>query len=281
MQRFTSINSIDLAKTKLEAKYQTKIKAIFKNIANDVAKLYASNGNYKDVADNYYTDFVALIRNIMRDTCNTFLYSIRGEKKEITKEEEEQANNLFLISIVLFIANQSEKKVKYITDTNKVMIDYEVEQAELQSLLQASKIQEEINRTLDNKKREQLIKKKANVESKNSISNNIKSNLLDKAENRSNLIAEDIVGSSESFTREEEAKLVQNLNPEDVYVKEWVSVLDKRTRQDHVKADGQVVNLNESFIVGGERLLYPRDNNASISQTARCRCIHLIKKLDK
>ena len=55
-------------------------------------------------------------------------------------------------------------------------------------------------------------------------------------------------------------------------VKEWVSVDDNRTREAHHHADGQVVPLDEPFIVDGEELMYPGDINGSASNVINCRC---------
>lgn len=54
--------------------------------------------------------------------------------------------------------------------------------------------------------------------------------------------------------------------------KEWVSTLDGRTRPEHADADGQVVEIDESFIVGGEKLEYPGDPNGSPWNIYQCRC---------
>ena len=54
--------------------------------------------------------------------------------------------------------------------------------------------------------------------------------------------------------------------------REWISADDARTRQDHVDADGQVVGMDEPFIVGGEALMYPGDPAGPPEQTINCRC---------
>lgn len=54
--------------------------------------------------------------------------------------------------------------------------------------------------------------------------------------------------------------------------KEWVTVADGRTRQEHVSADGQVVAMDQPFVVGGERLMFPGDPNGSASNVINCRC---------
>ena len=55
--------------------------------------------------------------------------------------------------------------------------------------------------------------------------------------------------------------------------KEWNAILDDRTRPAHRIADGQVVNIDEDFIVDGEPLMFPGDDSrASIENTINCRC---------
>ena len=54
--------------------------------------------------------------------------------------------------------------------------------------------------------------------------------------------------------------------------KEWVSTRDARTRDDHVAVDGQLVEQNEGFNVGGEELKYPGDPMGSAGNVINCRC---------
>lgn len=75
---------------------------------------------------------------------------------------------------------------------------------------------------------------------------------------------------------------VENLARMDVYqevakqgykvVKEWVAVIDSRTRDAHKKADGQRVPIDEPFIVNGEKLMFPGDPNGSAENIINCRC---------
>jgi uncharacterized protein with gpF-like domain len=58
-------------------------------------------------------------------------------------------------------------------------------------------------------------------------------------------------------------------------VKEWASLEDNRTRLDHALADGQLQEIETPFTVGGEKLRYPGDDQASASQTVNCRCTAL------
>lgn len=54
--------------------------------------------------------------------------------------------------------------------------------------------------------------------------------------------------------------------------KQWMATLDDRTRDDHADADGQTVDINEKFEVGGEEMEYPGDMSASPGNVYNCRC---------
>jgi hypothetical protein len=59
------------------------------------------------------------------------------------------------------------------------------------------------------------------------------------------------------------------------FEREWVSVLDERTREDHKKANGQRRGQDEPFDVGGEHLMYPGDPKGSAGNIINCRCVVL------
>ncbi len=52
-------------------------------------------------------------------------------------------------------------------------------------------------------------------------------------------------------------------------VKQWDASLDKRTRESHVRVDGEIRELDEKFSNG---LLYPGDPNGSAAEVINCRC---------
>ena len=56
--------------------------------------------------------------------------------------------------------------------------------------------------------------------------------------------------------------------------KQWVAIMDKKTRSTHRSADGEIIEITEPFIVGGSLLMYPRDVSlgASSSEIVGCRC---------
>ena len=56
--------------------------------------------------------------------------------------------------------------------------------------------------------------------------------------------------------------------------KQWVAIMDKKTRSTQRSADGEIIGITEPFIVGGSLLMYPRDVSlgASSSEIVGCRC---------
>ncbi len=54
--------------------------------------------------------------------------------------------------------------------------------------------------------------------------------------------------------------------------KRWRAANNKRTRKDHREANGQTVDIDKHFKVGGEKLMYPGDPAGSTKQIVKCRC---------
>ncbi|CAB4176291.1 Phage head morphogenesis domain containing protein [uncultured Caudovirales phage] len=55
--------------------------------------------------------------------------------------------------------------------------------------------------------------------------------------------------------------------------REWISVEDQRTRPTHSAANGQVVKMDEPFIIGGAGLIRPGDPSGPPEETISCRCV--------
>lgn len=54
--------------------------------------------------------------------------------------------------------------------------------------------------------------------------------------------------------------------------KEWLATLDDRTRDEHRALDGQRVDVDEPFEVGGEKIMFPGDPSAEGYLVYGCRC---------
>lgn len=63
--------------------------------------------------------------------------------------------------------------------------------------------------------------------------------------------------------------------------KEWLAVMDARTREDHADANGQEANMEEPFIIGDEEnggedeMMFPGDPDGPPNQVINCRCVCL------
>lgn len=53
--------------------------------------------------------------------------------------------------------------------------------------------------------------------------------------------------------------------------KQWVTTLDRRTRQDHIELDGKTIGVDEYFEVSGHRALHPHGFHVA-SEDINCRC---------
>lgn len=62
--------------------------------------------------------------------------------------------------------------------------------------------------------------------------------------------------------------------------KSWLATRDPRTRSKHIHADGQTVDLDVPFIVGGDELNYPGDSSmgAKMDNCIQCRCAITFKR---
>ena len=57
--------------------------------------------------------------------------------------------------------------------------------------------------------------------------------------------------------------------------KEWLAMLDEKTRETHAMADGQKVDIDTPFIVGNSLMMFPTDTSlgAPPEEIINCRCV--------
>jgi len=285
---------INELKLPLEAKLSNKIYKVFKNQANDVARLFLVDKlDYTELADNYRPEMLKEVRDGLRMSIGVFGYSLRNsiEKqfniafKSIDNSEFDEVNRQLELDFTLFIANQGENQADLITNTSTKEIDNAVirqTQIKAEEISLLIREQNELLQLNSNAKRiaqiEMIVRN-----AKKDIAKNIKINLLGNAKSRARLIGEQVVGIGEAYSRDTEANVVNNAkintNRGTMSInKIWVAILDKSTRQAHMIADGQEIKTNDKFIVDGESLNYPRDPNGSSANTIRCRCVAIYDK---
>ena len=89
---------------------------------------------------------------------------------------------------------------------------------------------------------------------------------------RAQLIARTETHNATSYAHNAYYKKVQEDTGQNM-VKKWVAVSDGRTRSNHALANGQVVDMDDDFIVGGMRMGYAGDPRGGIANTINCRCV--------
>lgn len=103
--------------------------------------------------------------------------------------------------------------------------------------------------------------------SQDEIADLIKDALVGVSEWRAQTIARTEVHTAASWAQQETAKRTGS-----EMAREWCAVEDDRTRDTHREADGQVVGMDEPFIVGDSQLDFPGDPNGPPEETINCRC---------
>jgi len=94
------------------------------------------------------------------------------------------------------------------------------------------------------------------------------------------------IARTETTTATNYATTLASQNSEFVLLKKWISVQDNRTRRpphsiyDHLDMNGQTVDENSDFFVGGENISYPGDPKAKAGNTINCRCkiVYVLKE---
>lgn len=81
-----------------------------------------------------------------------------------------------------------------------------------------------------------------------------------------------VIARTESTRAANKGASLGNASADYKTVKEWLSVHDANVRRTHMIADGQIVDNNEDFTVGGELAQYPGDPRLSAKETVQCRC---------
>jgi uncharacterized protein with gpF-like domain len=296
----TTAQTIDIAKRKLEVRFIPQIKSIFNNLAKDAEALYMAVENIpaNELAKNYTPEFISEIRKIYRRTIKEFGFEIRKttekkynmnfetksylqiwelevkQKVEIQDDELDnklqEVNNKFQEDATFYVANEPEAKSEYITDTNEKMITA--------AIIAATAL---YNTTLNAYRQEGTPEQAQRFQDKKKsfIAKQIAKDIKKKAQSRAELITEDAVGTSEAWSRQREAELVNQatiITTTQTILqvkKRWDATLDGRTRETHAIADGQVVNVDDFFLVGGFTAKMPRDPNLPPKESIRCRCI--------
>ncbi|HDY66303.1 MAG TPA: hypothetical protein ENH85_00775 [Candidatus Scalindua sp.] len=280
---------------RLEMIFEPKLRALNRIIAEQASIFYA-NTEVVINSENFQPQLIGLLRDQYRKVIKKFGFFIRDS---ITKKN---INAEFQIESAEFVVEESDQRAPLIGQTQQKDIETAINNGLIGLLLIMGVSSEEIMESANfgvAQRREIL---QAMVDSNTTFTETrktqelqrlIKRDYNQRAIGRSKTIAITETNTSANFAMELEETLAsededlaeaavlagliganQLINGTLPIRKEWVAVLDDRTRATHVRADGQVRNVNEPFNVGGSLLRFPGDTalGAPIEEIANCRC---------
>jgi len=261
----------DLAKKiKLENSLKPSILKMFKSVADDFAVYYKVTGQIIDL-EYCKSELIGILRIHYRKCVKDFKKTIRNQlfksydlsefKESIEQEidvekvraEEERTDNKIDEILIAFLLLLSFRQAEYILKTTKNDLYNNVQDVIVEAVNQG------VNPT--------------NVE----IAEKAKQRFLKSSKERIDTIATTETNQISEKTKFTEAEILNASNiilSDRKFKKKWHAVLDEVTRKWHASVDGQVRNLEDPFIVNGERLMHPSDTSlgASSSNIINCRC---------
>jgi uncharacterized protein with gpF-like domain len=227
---------------KIIESFARAIRRIFTRMANDFQATYIDTRQVLSLT-SYKPDIIALLRDYYSRTAKIFKNNIRKGLKLSSEEIAQKIDSQLAVFVKGHSMAQSDIIIttlqkNLVQDLNDVMIEAAADGIVLD---------------------------------KSVVAKNTRDKFLKKSKNRAETIAQTEVGTASGYSTQTEAQVLkqhENLNVKKI----WVSMLDDVTRISHVFADGQIQNMDDPFIVGGEALQYPKDPNGSIENTINCRC---------
>ncbi len=219
-----------------ENEFRVALKRYYTDLGNDIYKDYIMDSQLTIdyTLQNYYDRLQNIFRFQYKRIANIFRNYFLGREVNV-----KDINTDFEVELDLFIANNVGTLVSGINETTRKKIL----QAIANGYDEGLSVQE--------------------------TSNLLRNTIVAFGLSRALTIARTEVHRTASFANEMVASSM-NLSGT---IKEWVSVNDERTRLNHVIADGQKVNLENDFEVGGDLLQYPADPTGSPQETINCRCV--------
>jgi hypothetical protein len=252
-----------------EASMRRKLNSLVRSLVNDFAILYATTGNIVNTSqyqDELETVLKQTYRRVNSEFSNTYLEGLeeaRAKAKTDSRKDELKtiinkrvaAETAILASLIQWSQETAPKQSAFVVDTWSNIISKNVDDAMAENIL--------ADLPTDNA----TIAKKTKKPLQNEL-----------------ITHNEVIAMQEVQTATENAKFteVDVLNDDlqadptiDVNIeKTWITMGDLKVREAHMRANGQRRNLNDFFLVGGELLMYPKDQSggASMGNIINCRC---------
>ncbi len=252
-----------------EAALSSALLKIFRLMARDFTAIYSATGAIQDFSI-YLSDIeVALKISYRRSSTYFSNHFTRELSKQDPQNEDEQELLLLLISLrgaatfeitkklIAFVNSQPAKQAEFILETTQKIFVDAVDEVIAELALEGLEATDA-----------EIAKKATKI-------------AAEKNKNRAGGISETETGISSGTGSQVEAtefeKEIVKAKLDSTLKKNWLSRLDKSVRLSHLIAHSQKKDVDEPFIVQGQKLMFPTDTTlgASLSNIIRCRCISL------
>ncbi len=251
-ERLHRVAAMDLAKKlRLEPFLASDMRRMLKNILKDFRSTYSG---YKETVtpDKYIPDATHILRHHYRRVFKAFSGDLKKEIMRNTKAAIRESDIEAEVDKEMagYIIQHSGKQAKIIIQTTTNDLDDEIR----------SVIEESIAKGLD--------------PSPQRIADIVYKNYSKKVNGRAKIISITETQSLAEKTKNVEAQKTQESLPfhQQKLKKVWIATLDEVTREWHAEADGQEVDILDSFTVNDEQLQYPGDPEGSPDNIINCRC---------
>jgi Holliday junction resolvase RusA-like endonuclease len=243
----------DLAKKlKLEEPFAKDVRRLLNTIIADYEIFYSTTGQVPSLQP-YRDDLTAILRTHYRKTSKEFKNNITGEL-----EQTDEVNKLQLAvsaAMANYIAQQSTQQAQLINRTTQNDIDNITRKVMIDAALEGERLEN------------------------NEVASQVKRDFKAQIPGKADTIAMTEVNNISENAKQTEASIlavsglvIAGTAVAGLMKKTWHTVLDSKTRTAHARADGQTVEINQPFFVGGEALRYPSDSRGSAGNTINCRC---------
>lgn len=212
-------------------------KNLFKAQATRIARAFQEGGQYEasQAVEKGEEEWIRVFVAVYSTTIRYFSEYIQ----EILTGKK--SKNRFLDRAKTFISTQAYMKSKYVTKTSHEIVKRVITDGLEKGL------------------------------SESQIAKNLKQDFgADSASGRSRMIARTEVHNAASYGMQNGAEETEL----PLLMREWVSVFDERTRDDHAEADGQKREMDEPFLIGDEEVDYPGDGSPENAINCRCTLIY-------
>lgn len=275
-------DSYDDEKLKYEKRLEKALRSLFKKIADDLVVFYSANGQIQSIQE-YEQELTVILKKSYREVSKFFS---EHYDREMQNQKDDGDNSELLVFLILLrkratsdIFIQIDKEIKRIAPLHSAQILKTTQNIIVSELEKADAALSGSGEFPTNK---EVVDEAAPVirERNRTRAGNIPETEVGTAAGIGSG-AEDDVFDTAIDNQKKNPNIDEVLKPEVLedfialeLIKTWMSILDKVTREAHLDAHGQEVDVHEPYTVGGEKLMQPLDTSlgASLGNIVNCRC---------